>query len=264
MHSFLLMKILSRLFLFASCLAAVGWLSPQPQARAQAMEFFDDFFSDNAGQPRQNFPGLNSGGVPGVNTFIQWNVTNGSVDFVGGNVLGAFAYPDGRFVDLGGSTGQPGTFATAAPIVLVPGVTYNLSFRYVSTEALLSLGGPGANTLEPFPDGPQDTASVSIGGQNFQFSTSSAVFQNFSQDFVAGAANTSLTFLDLGFTDPITGAVRFDNNGVGVDGILVAPAANIPEPGSLALLLLGGGALLFLPGSGRWRAGRRSAIRKAS
>ncbi len=207
------------------------------------MEFFDDFFSDNAGQPRQNLPGVNSGGLPGT-TFIQWNVFNGSVDFVGGNVLGAFAYPDGRFVDLGGSTGQPGLFATAAPIVLVPGVTYNLSFRYVSTEALLSLGGPGANTLAPFPDGPLDAARITLGGQTFTVSSSSASFQNFSQDFVALTASSSLTFQDLGFIDPVTGAVRFDNNGLGVDGILVIAAAGVPEPGQLTLLAVGGLALL--------------------
>lgn len=204
---------------------------PTHRAHAQASEFFDDFFSDNLGQPAQNF-----------RTFIQWNVTdpadvtNSSVDFVGGNVLGAFPYPQGRFVDLGGSTGAPALFSTKAPIVLVPGVSYTLSFRYVSTEALLALGGPGADTLTtPTPDGPLDTARATLGGASFTFSTTSSDVNNaFSVNFIASAA-TVLTFQDLGFTDPVTGATRFDNSGVGIDGVLVAPTV-IPEPRSLALI----------------------------
>lgn len=204
------------------------------RADAQASEFFDSFFSDNAGQPAQNFKG-----------FIQWNVTdpantsNSSVDFVGGNVLGSFFYPTGRFVDLGGSTGQPALFSTKLPIVLVLGMTYTLTYRIASTEAVLALGGPGANTLlTPTPDGPLDTARVTVGGNTFTLSTSSNTFQTFTLDFVATAASDVLALQDLGFLDSATGVTRYDNSGVGLDLITVTPQGVpvIPEPTTWTLL----------------------------
>ena len=218
---------------------AVGWAAPR-QAGAQVFTsaFFDDFLTDNAGQPGQN-----------VNAFVNFNVTGGSVDLVGGNLIGATQYPTGRFVDLGGSTGQPGTFATRLPVVLVPGLTYTLSFQYVSTDALLALGGPGANTLGAMPDGPLDTATASIDGKVFTVTAAGSTFQPFSTTFVASSTGTPLSFHDSGFTDPVTGAVRFDNSGVGIDTVTVAP---LPEPTAAGLLAVGGVAL-----AGRRR--RRSA-----
>ena len=210
---------------------------PAHHAAAQASEFFDAFFSDNLGQPAQNFKG-----------FIQWNVTdpanatNSSVDFVGGNVPGSFFYPTGRFVDLGGSTGQPAIFSTKLPIVLVPGMLYTLTYRIASTEAVLSLGGPGANTLiTPTPDGPLDTARVTVGGNTFTLATSSNQFQTFTLDFVANTASDVLALQDLGFLDPMTGATRFDNSGVGLDLIAVTPQGvpAIPEPKAWVILAFG-------------------------
>ena len=223
--------------LLGFCLAAALVVASAQRADAQASEFFDAFFSDNAGQPTQNFKG-----------FIQWNVTdpanatNSSVDFVGGNVLGSFFYPTGRFVDLGGSTGQPAIFSTKLPIALVLGTSYTLTYRIASTEAVLALGGPGANTLiTPTPDGPLDTARVTVGGNTFTLSTSSNQFQTFTLDFVATAATDVLALQDLGFVDPTTGVTRYDNSGVGLDLIAVTPQGvpAIPEPTTRAALALG-------------------------
>ena len=232
------MRIASKSLLVAAVLATSLCLAAAPRAHAQASEFFDFFFSDNAGQPAQNFKG-----------FIQWNVTdpanaaNGSVDFVGGNVLGSFFYPTGRFVDLGGSTGQSALFSTKLPIVLLPGVSYDLMLRIASTEAVLGLGGPGSDTLiTPTPDGPLDTLRVSISGQDFTFSTSSSTFQDIVVSFVAGSS-TVLALQDLGFVDPVTGATRFDNSGVALDGIMVSPSV-VPEPTTLVMLGLGGAGMV--------------------
>ncbi len=223
--------------LLGFCLAAALVIAPTQHAHAQASEFFDAFFSDNAGQPAQNFKG-----------FIQWNVTdpanatNSSVDFVGGNVLGSFFYPTGRFVDLGGSTGQPAIFSTKLPIALVLGTSYTLTYRIASTEAVLALGGPGADTLiTPTPGGPLDTARVTVGGNTFTLSTSSSQFQTFTLDFVATAATDVLALQDLGFVDPTTGVTRYDNSGVGLDLIAVTPLGipAIPEPTTIAALALG-------------------------
>lgn len=223
--------------LLGFCVAATLIVAPARHSHAQASEFFDAFFSDNAGQPAQNFKG-----------FIQWNVTdpanvtNGSVDFVGGNVPGSFFYPTGRFVDLGGSTGQPAIFFTKLPIVLVLGTSYTLTYRIASTEAVLALGGPGANTLvTPTPDGPLDTARVTVGGNTFTLTTSSHQFQTFTLDFVATAATDVLALQDLGFVDPATGVTRYDNSGVGLDLIAVTPQGipAIPEPATKAALAFG-------------------------
>ena len=236
------MKPLLAPSLLGCCLAAALVFTPTHRAGAQASEFFDAFFSDNAGQPAQNFKG-----------FIQWNVTdpanatNSSVDFVGGNVPGSFFYPTGRFVDLGGSTGQPAIFSTKLPIVLVPGMLYTLTYRIASTEAVLALGGPGANTLiTPTPDGPLDTARVTVGGNTFTLTTTSNVFQTFTLDFVANAATDVLALQDLGFLDPTTGVRRFDNSGVGLDLIAVTPQGvpAIPEPAAWMTLALGMGAVV--------------------
>ena len=212
---------------------AVGLGSPG-QARGQVFTsaFFDDFVFDNAGQPGQN-----------LNDFINFNVTGGSVDLVGGTVPGATQYPVGRFVDLGGSTGQPGVFATRLPVVLVPGLAYTLSFQLVSTEALLALGGPGADTLGAVPDGPLDAGRASLDGKTFTFSTANGSFGQFSTTFVASTTGTPLSFQDLGFTDPVTGAVRFDNSGVGIDTVLVAPVV-VREPATAGALAVAGLATL--------------------
>ncbi len=230
-------KRLFSLSFLGFCFATVLIVAPVHRAHAQASEFFDSFFSDNLGQPAQNFKG-----------FIQWNVTdpanatNSSVDFVGGNVPGSFFYPTGRFVDLGGSTGQPAIFSTKLPIVLVLGTSYTLTYRIASTEAVLALGGPGVDTLiTPTPDGPLDTARVTVGGNTFTLSTSSNQFQTFTLDFVATAATDVLALQDLGFVDPTTGATRYDNSGVGLDLIAVTPLGvpAVPEPATWVGLVLG-------------------------
>ena len=145
-------------------------------------------------------------------------------------------------MDLGGSTGQPAIFSTKLPIVLALGTSYTLTYRIASTEAVLALGGPGANTLiTPTPDGPLDTARVTVGGNTFTLSTSSSQFQTFTLDFVATAATDVLALQDLGFVDPSTGVTRYDNSGVGLDLIAVTPQGvpAIPEPTTTAALALG-------------------------
>lgn len=175
--------------------------------------FFDDFFSDNLGQPATTFDG-----------FIQWDVSGGTVDFVGGDVLGAQGgRPFGRFVQLGGSSGDPGRFATRSDIVFLPGVTYTLSFAYLSSDAT------------------SHTATATLGDKTFTVSTSDPrQYSVFREDFTFdGLVPTSvpLAFQDLGD----------GQGGIGIDFVFVRPLGTpeaVPEPASLAALGLGALALL--------------------
>jgi Ca2+-binding RTX toxin-like protein len=167
-----------------------------------AVEFFDYFFSDNLGTPANAFNG-----------FIQWNVTGGSVDLVGGIGPGVFGAPPeqpaGRYVDLGGSTGDPGRFETRLAYPVVAGQTYNFTFDYRSTG------------------GDLNSATAFVGDQQFNVSTSATSFQRFSANFTATE----------------TGAVRItfqgneadtDNSGIGVDGILFGPVVGQGGSSTLA------------------------------
>lgn len=194
-----LLRIRSMKIRFLACLAVLfAALSPIP-ASAQATLFFDFFLFDNAGQPANDY-----------NAFFQWDVTAGTVDLVGGNVPGSDDDLTGRYVDLAGSAGDPGRFATRLPINFMAGVTYNLSFVYTNS------GGTG------------NMATATIGGNVFNVTATSTYpnFQTFSQNFTF-AANTSasLVFQDLG--------VGADNFGVGIDRVrinqVVVPGENPPE-----------------------------------
>lgn len=162
-------------------------LTPRPTPTATpapaAPIFFDFFLFDNAGQPANDFNG-----------FIQWNVTGGTVDLLGGRIPGATDQTNGRFVDLDG--GDSGRFASRLAIPFVGGQTYNLSFSYKST------------------DGQSNTAAVAIGSQRFTVSTSSTTLQRFSRNFrFATTTTANLVFQDLGN----------DDNGLGIDDITVSP-----------------------------------------
>ena len=221
LKSALVASAFAALTLPAAAQIAIPTTLPPPAtlpAPAAYPVFFDDFFSDNLGQPAQNFNG-----------FIQWNVTGGSVDFVGGNVLGAQGGPpDGRYVELGGSTGVPGRFATRSNIQFLPGIDYTLSFAYLST----------GNEL--------NSATATIGDRTFTVTTSDPTqYSVFSQTFRFDTpTQTTLAFQDAGLGNP--------NDGIGIDFVFVRPAGTpetilanpTPEPATMAAL--GVGALAFL------------------
>ena len=178
---------------FALSLMATITLAPT----AQAQVFFDGFLTDNAGQPANNFNG-----------FIQWDVTNGTVDLVGGNVPGVDDPAlGGRFVDLDGSSTDAGSFATKMPMNFAGGLTFTLSFIFKSTD-----GNPNA-------------ATAMIGPQVVNFSTSGLAFQQFSQTFsFPSLTSAKLVFQDLGN----------DSAGIGIDDVMIVP---VPEPAVTSLLV---------------------------
>lgn len=190
----------TKLLCFAIIIAASLFA---PAGASAAPIFFDAFLFDNAGQPANNF-----------NAFFQFEVTDGTVDLVGGNVPGADEPPAGRFVDLDGSTNDAGRFATRSQFPFLANTTYNLSFRYLST------------------DGNLNTATATIGSQVFTFAAASTSFQTFSVDFTfAETTLADLVFQDLGN----------DSFGVGIDRVMLSRRGDgdpqvVPEPATLALL----------------------------
>lgn len=172
-------------------------LDPADLQGPSAITFFDYFFSDNLGVPAGDFRG-----------FIQWTVTGGSVDLVGGIGPGVFGappnQPNGRYVDLGGSTGDPGFFETIAAFPVLPGQTFNLTFDYRSTG------------------GDVNTATASVGSNAFTVTSGETFFQRFSQDFGIDAIDlVRVAFQGL--------ESDTDNSGIGIDGVLFGPA--LPTPG---------------------------------
>lgn len=163
------------------------------------VEFFDFFFSDGGGIPQDAF-----------NTFIQWNVTGGSVDLVGGVGPGVFGAPPeqplGRYVDLGGSTGNPGFFETKLAFPVVAGQTYNFTFDYRSTG------------------GDLNTATATIGNQAFTVSSSSEEFQRFNQSFTA--TETGLVRVAFQGNERDT-----DGSGIGIDGVLFGQGNGLSSEG---------------------------------
>ena len=156
-------------------------------------------------------------------TFVNWVVSDGTVDLIG--VGGNYdLYPGhGVYVDLDGSTSNAGTLTTT--LSFAPG-SYSLSFL---------LGGNARG-------GPADTVFVSFGADNL------------TPGGITLAAFDGLTSQTLTFTSALGGTLSFahagnDNVGLILDDVVLE---QVPEPGTL--LLLGGG----LAALGAWRR-RRSA-----
>lgn len=184
-------------------------------AQAPLPVFFDGFLADNGAQPRDDIRGQRQGDLTG---FFLWRVDEGSVDLEGPGATQDPSILLGRYVNLGGSTGDPGLFRTQDLVALAPGVTYTLSFDYFS------------------PSGTTGAANVTFLGETTGFAAT-ATPQVFSQTYTAtGALNlSSIAFQDLGN----------GTNGVGIDNVSVLPLGSpVPEPATLATLALGAAALL--------------------
>ena len=225
-----MVKIKMRIkFAAAALVFASAFFAPAAVFAQQAPIFFDAFLLDNNGQPAQNF-----------NTFFLWDVTDGSVDLVGGNVPGAVDQTNGRFVELGGSTGDAGQFATRVPIPFLPGVKYRLSFDYKSS------------------DGNLNSAQVSVGSQVFNVSTDSTALLSFSRVLRFDApVNERLVFQNL----------EDDDSGIGIDNVIVVeipPTAAAVQVGGRVTSASGrgiGSALVrMVDGDGNARTSKTSAF----
>jgi hypothetical protein len=164
-------------------------------ASAQTI-FFDDFESE-----------AQTGNVLNYNSFINWDVTDGTVDLwtgFGGN---------GQIVDLDGSTADAGLFSTKTSFNLNAGTAYRVSWRMSGNQRVSS----------------PDTVDVSFGGATNSFVVNrDDPWTEFSFLVTpASAMSSKLSFQNSGG----------DNFGAWIDEVEIEA---VPEPGTLALLAFGG------------------------
>ena len=180
------------------------------QASQAAVVFSDDFNS--------TAQGLNQA------VFANWTVTQGSVDVIGdGGPYAFLPVGNGNYVDLNGSTGQPGQLTT--------NMTFGAGTYVVSFDLAGSQGGVGS--IDPTSKTTQ--IAFSIGGTT----------QSLTLDPLSALATYSFTFTTtapgkLSFTDLSGG-----NNNIGnlLDNVSVSA---VPEPSTWAMMILGFFGLGFM------------------
>ena len=195
--------------------AAILLAASTGMANAATTVFSEDFSGSTPGT-------YGVGPLPGT----QFSVATLNVDVVGvlnGSFFSCVQNPSGNCLDLVGNSGA-GSSITSAPISLVGGQTYTLSF-----SDLLQ----GFNATDPTTS----LFTVALGSFSQQF-TSTGAGATESVSFVAAATDpaTTLSFLDDTTPDGGHGPVL---SGIVLTTPDAAPA--VPEPASWALMLGGFG-----------------------
>jgi len=171
---------------------------------ALPIPFSDNFDSENGGGWALNYTG-----------FANWTIVDGTVDLIG-NGFWDFLPGNGLYVDMDGSTYNPGQMLSSTPFDLQPG-TYTLTFDLAGNQHLA----------------PTDPVTVRLAMGSLLDKTYTLgnydPFTTFTETIiVTSATSASLTFEGAG-----TGS---DNIGMLLDNVTVTL---VPEPATICLLGLG-------------------------
>lgn len=164
--------------------------------------FLDDFNSENNGTQMDNYY-----------SFVNWNVTRGSVDIITNNPTFNFL-ESGVYVDLDGSTWSAGRMETISIFNLLPG-DYSLEFI-----------AAGNNRGRP-----SDTMTVSVGSIFSQALTiqPNELLSRYQFSFHVDAFTTGKIVFDHEGSD---------NCGIIIDDVLLT-SSQVPEPATMLLLGFG-------------------------
>lgn len=186
-------------------------------APANAGVLFSDNFDNDASSSVLNF-----------NSFLNWNVINGSVDYLKG-------YPGisciaGGCVDLDGSTLQAGRMISKQSFVLDPRTIYRLSVTFSGSQR----SGYGTDNIKWGITNATGTADWAFG--YVSGIASSAPFNTLPSQFTGIGGTFHLFVEDTG---------SHDNVGPILDGVsFQSIPSSVPEPGAFMLVGLGLAALV--------------------
>jgi len=177
-------------------------------SNALPIPFSDNFDSENSGAWALNYTG-----------FANWTIVDGTVDLIGAGSPYDFLPGNGLYVDMDGSTYNPGQMLSSSPFALQPG-TYTLTFDLAGNQHLT----------------PSDPVTVQLAMGSLLDKTYTLgnydPFTTFTETIiVTSATSASLTFEGTGS----------DNIGMLLDNVTLTL---VPEPATICLLGLGALGLL--------------------
>lgn len=186
-----------------SGLAVVSALAWSQAAQASTVVFEDNFNATTTQSLNQTL-------------FTNWTVTSGSVDVIGDG--GPYAFlptGNGNYIDLNGSTGQPGQLTTKMNF---GSGTYLVSFQLAGSQG-------GASNVDPAPHTTQILFSLGGTSQSITLDPTDALAP---YSFYFNTTGGKLSFTDLAGGNPNVGNL--------LDNVSVSA---VPEPSTWAMMIFG-------------------------
>ncbi len=166
-----------------------------------------------------NFDADESASILNFDRFINWQVVDGTVDYIRNGGYGLTCMDGGGCVDLDGSTSNGGRLVSKTAFTFAPGTTYRMSVTFSGNQR-------NSTSNDRIAWGLTDAV-----GDYFAAVSNIPASQPYATQWleIAGVSGTRNLFVQ----DWNPGG---DNIGVVLDNVLLETMPTIPEPASLALL----------------------------